>query len=395
VASDAVSVTLGVGSAPYQKTFIASLLRAGMLRRVFGRGPKFDIQDPFDGELKVVQRYPVMAFADRVLWAIWRRLPQKVRPRPPVMPRILLCDQLWSRWIPQCNVFHAWSGLCLAGLPVAKRQGAITLLENAARHPRHWHFAGVDECRRFGIDPRERSTVLPAMLIRRIEQEYEICDRIVVPSTLAQRSIAEFGLGEKTVVLTPGVDTDFFSPRPTPREDSTFRACFVGRIELAKGAGYLLQAWKRLALKNAELLLVGEVKPEMNSLIRTHADSTVRMIGHVLPARLPEVYRSADVFVFPSVNEGLAQVLFEAMSSGLPIVASDHSGADDLITDGKEGFIVPVRDVDRLAEAISWCYEHREATRAMGRAARAKVESHFTLEHYNQRQIGLYKSLVT
>lgn len=233
------------------------------------------------------------------------------------------------------------------------------------------------------------------MLIRRIEQEYEICDRIVVPSTLAQRSIAEFGLGEKTVVVTPGVDTDFFSPRPTPREESAFRACFVGRVELAKGAGYLLQAWKRLALKNAELLLVGEVKPEMNSLVRTHADAAVRMIGHVLPARLPEVYRSADIFVFPSVNEGLAQVLFEALSSGVPVVASDHSGADDLITDGKEGFIVPVRDVDRLAEAISWCYEHREETRAMGRAARVKVENHFTLEHYNQRQIGLYKSLVT
>jgi glycosyltransferase involved in cell wall biosynthesis len=395
VASDAVSVTLGIGSAPYQKTLIASLLRAGMLRRVFGKGPKFDIQDSIDGELKVVQRYPVMTFADRVLWAIWWRLPRNVRPGPPVMPRILLCDQLWSRWIPQCNVFHAWSGLCLAGLSVAKRQGAITLLENAARHPRHWHFAGVGECQRFGINPRERSTVLPAMLIRRIEQEYEICDRIIVPSRLAQRSLAEFGLGDKTVVVTPGVDTDSFYPRPTPREESVFRVCFVGRVELAKGAGYLLQAWKRLALAKAELLLVGQVKPEMNSLLRTHADASVRMVGHLPPAKLPDLYRNSDLFAFPSVNEGLAQVLFEAMSSGVPIVASDHSGADDLITNGIEGFVVPVRDVDRLAEAISWCYEHREETRAMGRAAREKVESQFTLEHYNQRQIGLYKSLVT
>jgi glycosyltransferase involved in cell wall biosynthesis len=393
VASDAISVTLGVGSAPYQKTFIPSLLGAGMLRRVFGSGPKFDIQDAVDGELKVVQRYPVTAFADRILWALWRRVPKGMRPGPPVMPKILLCDQLWSRWIPQCEIFHAWSGLCLAGLPVAKRQGTITLVENAARHPRHWHFAGVDECRRFGIDPRERSTVLPPMLIRRIEREYEICDRIVVPSTLAQRSLAEFGLGEKTVVVTPGVDTCLFSPRSAQRDESVFRACFVGRVELAKGAGYLLQAWKRLALANAELLLVGEVKPEMKSLLRTYADASVRLVGYMPPAKLAELYRDSDVFVFPSVNEGLAQVLFEAMSSGLPIVASDHSGADDLITPGKEGLIVPVRDVDRLAEAISWCHEHREETRAMGQAARAKVESHFTLEHYNQRQIGLYRQL--
>jgi glycosyltransferase involved in cell wall biosynthesis len=276
---------------------------------------------------------------------------------------------------------------------VAKRQGAITLVENAARHPRHWHFAGVDECRRFGINPRERSTVLPAMLIRRIEREYDLCDRIIVPSTLAHRSHAEFGLEEKTVVVAPGVDTEFFSPRSVPKVDSVFRACFVGRVELAKGVGYLLQAWNRLALPHAELLLVGDIKPEMNALLRMYADSTVRLTGSVTPTRLVDLYRDSDVFVFPSVNEGLAQVLFEAMSSGLPVVASDHSGADDVVTEGKDGFIVPVHDVESLAEAILWCYQHRNETQAMGRAARTKVESQFTLEHYNQRQIALYRSL--
>jgi glycosyltransferase involved in cell wall biosynthesis len=281
----------------------------------------------------------------------------------------------------------------MSSLPAAKRQGAVTLLENAARHPRHWHEAGVDECRRFGIDPKERSTKLPASLIRRIEREYELCDRIVVPSTFAYRSLAEFGFGDKTVVITPGVDTDLFSPQPRPNARQLFRACFVGRVELAKGAGYLLQAWKRLALPDAELVLVGEVKPEMNSLLRTYADSNVRTTGVLAPQELAECYRGSDLFVFPSVNEGLAQVLFEAMSSGLPIVASDHSGADDLITEGKEGFIVPARDVDRLADAISWSYRHRDDLRLMGLAARAKVEGQFTLEHYNQRQIALYRAL--
>ena len=388
-------MTLGVGSGPYQKTLIPCLLRMGMLRRVLSNGRYFEIQDPApDGSLRVVKRFPVSGFVNRVLWALWRRAPVQVRPFPPVMTRVLLSDQLWSRWIPPCSIFHAWSGLCAASLPAAKRQGAVTLVENAARHPRHWHEAGVDECRRFGIDPRERSTKLPSSLIRRIEREYELCDRIIVPSTLAYGSLAEFGLGDKTVVVTPGVDTEFFSPRPRPEGRPLFRACFVGRVELAKGAGYLLQAWKRVALPNAELVLVGEVKPEMNSLLRTYADSTLRTTGVLPPKELADRYRESDLFVFPSVNEGLAQVLFEAMSSGLAVVASDHSGADDLVTEGKEGFIVPARDVDRLAEAISWCYHHRDDLRVMGRGARAKIESQFTLEHYNQRQIALYRSLV-
>jgi glycosyltransferase involved in cell wall biosynthesis len=103
-------------------------------------------------------------------------------------------------------------------------------------------------------------------------------------------------------------------------------------------------------------------------------------------------YQESDLFAFPSVNEGLAQVLFEAMSRSLPAFIR---GADDLVTEGKGLFIVPVRDVERLAEAILWCYQHRDEMRAMGRAARAKIESQFTLEHYNQRMIELFKSLAT
>jgi starch synthase len=197
-------------------------------------------------------------------------------------------------------------------------------------------------------------------------------------------------------VVPTGVDTEFFRPRArtTKEQRRVFRACFVGRVELAKGVGYLLQAWKRLSLANAELVLVGEVKPEMNSLLREYADASVRVTGILTPQELVKQYQESDMFVFPSVNEGLAQVLLEAMASGLAIVASDYSGADDCVSEGKEGFIVPVRDLDRLTEAILWCYRHPEETRAMGLAARARIESEFTLEHYNQRQIALYRAMV-
>ena len=251
----------------------------------------------------------------------------------------------------------------------------------------------MEESRRFGITAQEGSKGVAPWVIRRIERGYELCDRLTVPSALAYRSLAEFGLGDKAIVVAPGVDASFFSP-PSPKPERTlFRVCFVGRVELAKGVGYLLQAWKRLALPNAELVLLGQVKPEMNELLRTHADSTVRVLGRVTPQELAQHYRESDLLVHPSVNEGLAQVLLEAMASGLPIVATDYSGADDVITEGKEGFMVPVRDVDRLAETISWCFSHRDELRVMGHAARARIESNFTLEHYNQRMIRLYRKL--
>jgi glycosyltransferase involved in cell wall biosynthesis len=284
-------------------------------------------------------------------------------------------------------------GDVLASLPVAKRLGAVTLIENGGRHARCWHQTAEEEYAHFDIKRRERGTIFPLPLIRRMEREYELCDCIVVPSTVAQRSFAEFGYGHKATIVLTGVDTKLHFPEPRPEKESLFRACFVGRVELAKGVGYLLQAWKRLALPNAELVLVGDVKPEMNSLMRTYADSSVRTTGTLRSHEVAAQYRESNLFVFPSVNEGLAQVLLEAMASGLPVVATDMTGALDCMENGKEGLIVPARNVDALADAILWCYQHPEESRAMGQAARARIENQFTLDHYTQRQIALYRSL--
>jgi glycosyltransferase involved in cell wall biosynthesis len=163
-------------------------------------------------------------------------------------------------------------------------------------------------------------------------------------------------------------------------------------VELAKGIGYLLEAWKRLLLPNAELLLVGEIRPEMNSLLRTFQSSNIRVVGRLEPKEVAKCYRESQLFVFPSVNEGLASVILEAMASGLPVAATKESGAEDCLTEGKDGFVLPARNVDALAAAISWCFQHPDERLAMGRAARVKVEEQFTLSHYEERQIAMYRS---
>jgi glycosyltransferase involved in cell wall biosynthesis len=394
--SDEVSVILSVGLAPYQKTLASSLLRERMLRRMFDFSPWMDIhiQEPNgDGSLNRIKRFPTYKFINRAAWGIWRRLPASVRPRPPVGLNVAVGDWLMANWIVPSTIFHGCTANCLTSLRTAKTQGAITLVENAARHPRHWMATEIEESRRFDVQGRSGSGHLPALLMQRREREFDRCDRIVVPSTVAYRSFAELGYGEKTAVVLTGVDSDVFAPKCEPAQPTLFRALYVGRLELSKGLGYLLQAWKRLALSRAELVLVGAVNPNLQSLLKAYAAPSVRVMGFLLPSEMVTYYREASIFVFPSPNEGLAQVLLEAMASGLPVVASDLSGASDCVTEGKEGLIVPARDVDRLADAILWCYQHREETRAMGLAARTKIENQFTLEHYNRRVIALYRSL--
>jgi glycosyltransferase involved in cell wall biosynthesis len=304
-----------------------------------------------------------------------------------------LADRLLSNKIARCRIFHGCSALCLASLRAAKRNGAITLVENAACHPRHWKKVEMEECRRFGVNSGDGSGNFAERLLERMEREFEECDRIVVPSAVAQESFAEYGYAGRTVVVQTGVDTEYFSPSPAVTMASTFRVCYVGRLELAKGVGYLLEAWKRLSLASAELVLVGELKAQMKSLLAKYMDCGVRVLGALPVREVVRCYREATLFVQPSPNEGLAQVLLEAMASGLPVVATDKTGALECVTTGKEGLVVPAREVHALAEAILWCYQHREQSQEMGKAARRRIESQFKLEHYNERVVALYRAL--
>jgi starch synthase len=392
--SDPLSVALQISAASYQQTLAESLLDAGILRQVIDFVPYLEIREPNgDGRLERVKNFPAYTLSKRVAWGVWRRLPGMMRPRAPVAPTVWLADRLVAKWIAPSKIFHGCTALCLASLRAAKKQGAITLVEHAASHPRDWKNVEQEECQKFGVNCDDGSGNQPERLLDRMEQEFKECDRIVVPSEVAQVSFGARGYGKKTVVVRTGVDPGFFSPVAEDAPPSIFRVCFVGRVEIAKGVGYLLQAWKRLGLPRAELVLVGEMKPQMETMLKQYSDCGIRLAGVLPPREVAQCYRESSLFVLPSPIEGLAQVLLEAMASGLAVVTTDRTGANDCISDGKEGRIVPARDVDALAEAILWCYQHSEETRWMGKAARARIEREFTLEDYNQRIMALYRGL--
>jgi glycosyltransferase involved in cell wall biosynthesis len=193
-------------------------------------------------------------------------------------------------------------------------------------------------------------------------------------------------------VVNAGVDHQFFAPPSKTAPRDIFRVCYAGRVELLKGIPYLLQAWKQLRLPCAGMTFIGEVAPEMGRIISQWALPNVRFLGSKPPLELAKCYRASHLFVFPSVNEGLARVLLEAMSSGLPVIATELSGAEDCITSGVEGNVVPARNVAALAEAILWHFQNPEASAAMGEAARSRIERQFTFPHYVDRVIRVYRA---
>ncbi|MFM6498391.1 MAG: glycosyltransferase family 4 protein [Dolichospermum sp.] len=230
----------------------------------------------------------------------------------------------------------------------------------------------------------------PAWKIERKQREIELADHIFVASSFTKKSLLEIGIQEAKITVIPyGAPVDYFQPRP--KKDNCFRALFVGRVSPRKGVHYLLPAWQDLKLDNAELVLVGQnLFPtgwlEQYKNICRHVPS----VPHLL---LNDYYSSANVLVFPSLVEGFALVLLEAMACGIPIITTPNTAGPDIITDGVEGFIIPIRDVEAIKEKLEWCYSHPQELAEMGRAARRKAEE-LNWGLYRQRLVKEVESVL-
>ena len=138
---------------------------------------------------------------------------------------------------------------------------------------------------------------------------------------------------------------------PTVKRDSVFRLIFGGGLVIRKGVHYLLQAFAELNLPKAELLLIGPVTEEIRPFLKKYAGS-FRQINYQPLSELYNFYSQGSVFVFPSLEEGHGLVISQAMACGLPVIVSTNTIAHDLVREGADGFVIPVRDVDALKEKI-------------------------------------------
>ena len=170
----------------------------------------------------------------------------------------------------------------------------------------------------------------------------------------------------------------------------------VGRLEEQKGHAHLLAALPELRRQIPDLvvLLVGEGRrqEDLRRQVRDLGlESTVRFLG--TRRDLTEIYRALDLFVHPSLWEGLPLALLKAMGAGLPVVATRVSGSQEAIEDGVNGCLVAPGDPEVLARAILELHRHPEAQRRLGDAARRTVVERYSLEAMLQRLEELYLDL--
>jgi glycosyltransferase involved in cell wall biosynthesis len=231
-------------------------------------------------------------------------------------------------------------------------------------------------------------------LADRERSEWRLADLVICASDFVRDGvIASGGDAGKCVVVPYGVDASDYKPNPAANDpghkSDALNVLFAGGVGLRKGVPYLFEAMRGLGDASIRCRVVGGWSVD-EGFLRSQCPPNVELVGAVPRSAMQKEYARADVFCLPSLCEGSATVIYEALAAGLPVVTTSSSGS--IVRDGVEGIIVPARDAGSIAAAFERLQD-RSVLAEMARAA--SVRSQFgSLAAYSQRLLDALDRVV-
>ena len=228
-------------------------------------------------------------------------------------------------------------------------------------------------------------------------KEYELADYIMVPTDFVKKTFIDKGFPKEKIIKNPyGVNLNQFKPNKTKEHfNKVFRIIYTGTVSVRKGILYLLETFEELNIKNSELLIIGNTDKELNKKLKKYKNNeNIKFKNAIDQSSLKDFYNISDIFVTCSVEEGLSMVQLQAMSCGLPVVCTTHSGGQEIIDQGVNGYILPIRDKEKLKEKILYLYENQSFRIEMGENAKKKANQQFSWESYGNNAISIYQNLL-
>ncbi len=226
----------------------------------------------------------------------------------------------------------------------------------------------------------------PPQKLARKNQELALADHVIVASSFTASTLAGLLRQNQPLSIIPygAPEQKTFAPRPAAGK---LKVLYAGSLTQRKGLSYLFEAAGKLS-PYIELTLMGRPAAPCAAL-----EKELKKYRHYpsLPhADVLELMRAQDILVLPSLFEGFGLVLAEALSCGLPIISTANTAAPDLIAEGREGFIIPLRTPDAIVEKLSWAISRRAELSAMQKAAYDRAKT-LGWPDYEQKLINLIK----
>jgi glycosyltransferase involved in cell wall biosynthesis len=228
--------------------------------------------------------------------------------------------------------------------------------------------------------------------LERKTREMELADIVLGPGDFVKKSLPTWAAEKHIIMAHFGSPFGHYHSDLNKRTTRKLRILFVGSMGQRKGLADLFSAVKLLNRNDVELLVMGSMMVPINFYESQLTDFTY------LPNRphqqVLELMRSCDVLCLPSIVEGRALVMQEAMSQGLPLIITSNTGGEDLIIEGETGFLVPIRSPFAIAEKLNWFLENRSQIPQMGRLAQIHAER-YTWEDYGMKVACGLSTLLT
>lgn len=298
-----------------------------------------------------------------------------------------MTEALFLRKEGSSSPVYLWAGLSLDIFERFRERGAKIVLERINCHRATSRRIILSACEHW--DEQVPETFSESQIAEE-NRKLELSDAVFCPSPMVRKSMLDNGVAEEKLMPTSyGWAPERFPSIDAPRRENAEPVfLFTGTLCIRKGVLLLLEAWKKAKIRG-KLLLCGGVYSDIEAAMERHR--TTPGIEHIAYTKnIGEVYRQADLFIFPSLEEGGPMVTYEAMAHGIPPLVT-AMGAGAIARDGVDGVVLPDFDVDAWAAAMTEMAENREKREAMGRNARERA-AEFTWKEVAARRARLLEA---
>ncbi len=296
------------------------------------------------------------------------------------------CRLVIQHGLENSDTLYVFNGAGLELIQHAKKKNMKIILEQTSAPISYDEKILQEERKKWsGWEPDNNEQKSWKNMANREKAEWELADKIFCGSKYVVDAIKSAGgPSERCRVVPYGINSDSFNAQSARNlRSGNLRVLFLGTLQLRKGIPYLIEAAKLLKGYNVHIRAVGPSRLSEKALLE--AIKHVEYIGPVPRSAVQQQYNWADLFILPTLSEGSANVCYEAMAMGLPVITTKNSGS--VVRDGLDGYIVPIRSSESIVEKISQLASDRELVSRLSQNAFSR-SLEFTWKQYAARLIA-------
>lgn len=288
--------------------------------------------------------------------------------------------------------FIGLSSFSLEALEHCKGQNIKCAVDHGSLHQLEERNLLQEEAKYWDLPHPDDAT--PDWIIKKEHTEFMTADYIFLPSSAAKESFVKHGIPENKIFINPyGVNLSTF--KPGKKQDNVFRIVQVGNVTLRKGVLTLMEAFKIANIPNSELVFIGPLlnSPEFKRKIDELKTDKIKFQGAVQQNELYKHFAQASVSCLASIADGFALVVVQSMACGIPAIVTENVGSKDIIKNGENGYVVPIRSPESLAKHLQFLAANPEKLKEMSDKALQTISESCSWDSYGKRLSSFLNSV--